>query len=68
MLIRSGDIVVMTGESRLCYHGVPRIMHADETPWIGSTDKDWQPFESYVESSRINMNVRQVLQAGQTHF
>ncbi|KAJ9589644.1 hypothetical protein L9F63_017133 [Diploptera punctata] len=68
MLIRSGDIVVMTAESRLCYHGVPRILPADETPWTGNNDKDWEPFESYMESSRINMNVRQVLPAGYKHL
>lgn len=68
ILIRSGDIVVMTGESRLCYHGVPRILCADEAPWRGNSDKGWQPYESFMESSRINMNVRQVLQAGHTNL
>ena len=26
MLLRSGDVVVMSGEARRCYHGVPRIV------------------------------------------
>ncbi|PSN35234.1 Nucleic acid dioxygenase ALKBH1 [Blattella germanica] len=64
MLIRSGDIMVMSGESRLCYHGVPRIIQADEFPWSECNDKTWEPFESYLSSSRINMNVRQVLNPG----
>jgi alkylated DNA repair protein alkB family protein 1 len=33
MLIRSGDVVIMSGGSRLCYHGVPRILSADKMPW-----------------------------------
>jgi alkylated DNA repair protein alkB family protein 1 len=26
LLIRSGDVVIMSGASRLCYHGVPKII------------------------------------------
>ena len=26
MLLRSGDVVIMSGEARRCYHGVPRIV------------------------------------------
>ena len=33
MLIHSGDVIIMSGVSRLCYHGVPRILSTDETPW-----------------------------------
>lgn len=33
MFIHSGDIVIMSGFSRLCYHGVPRIVPAPRTPW-----------------------------------
>ncbi|XP_030079602.1 alpha-ketoglutarate-dependent dioxygenase alkB isoform X3 [Drosophila hydei] len=31
--LRSGDVLVMSKESRLCYHAVPRIMKALEDPW-----------------------------------
>ncbi|KAK4886857.1 hypothetical protein RN001_003128 [Aquatica leii] len=29
LFIESGDIIVMSKESRLCYHGVPKILHAE---------------------------------------
>jgi alkylated DNA repair protein alkB family protein 1 len=109
MLIRSGDIVVMSGVSRLCYHGIPRILSADKMPWndvdsesecpqrrrcdclatcdaedsgkettlalfpsclsseiIRSCMQDcfWEPFGNYLRTSRINLNVRQVLHPG----
>jgi alkylated DNA repair protein alkB family protein 1 len=115
MLIHSGDIVIMSGVSRLCYHGIPRILSTDKTPWndldsrteyvqricgdcsamcdagkCGSTERCrkeansavlpscfsseiilssvencfWEPFGNYLRTSRINMNVRQVLQQG----
>ncbi|KDR13104.1 Alkylated DNA repair protein alkB-like protein 1, partial [Zootermopsis nevadensis] len=79
MLIHSGDIVIMSGASRLCYHGIPRIVSADTSPWNdanSSTDLSseiiyscmennfWEPFGNYLKTSRINMNVRQVLKLG----
>jgi hypothetical protein len=30
ILVRSGDVVVMSGESRYCYHGVPHILSPEE--------------------------------------
>lgn len=30
IVVRSGDVVVMSGESRYCYHGVPHVLSADE--------------------------------------
>jgi len=30
LLLRSGDVVVMGGESRKCVHGVPRVFHGPE--------------------------------------
>nr|CAD7449500.1 unnamed protein product [Timema bartmani] len=127
LLVESGDIVIMSGRSRLCYHGVPRITPASHTPWTeitsvedlpkcscaqvgGLCDKQqntdigcrkceeslteetinrvvlgdfvgnkfdvklvkncldlsfWEPFEEYLNESRINLNVRQVLHRGQ---
>lgn len=109
MYIKSGDIVIMSGDSRKCYHGIPKIVHSQDAPW--STDstspvtisnfqstKDqeiedpphkrtklesvlldrseiiqklacenfWEPFSRYIQHSRINMNVRQVLFKGDT--
>lgn len=33
IFIRSGDIVVMSKESRLAYHGVPKILQIDSRYW-----------------------------------
>lgn len=32
-MINSGDILVMCNEARLCYHAVPKILHASTMPW-----------------------------------
>lgn len=109
ILLKSGDVLVMSHESRICYHAVPRIVKAKEEPWnnimitmqketISATtpaikklkmdlsnenesiqfglnpilyqqiqnEDFWQPFQSYLNESRININVRQVLNKGAT--
>lgn len=33
ILLRSGDVLVMSKESRLCYHAVPRILKGAEEVW-----------------------------------
>ncbi|XP_069494017.1 nucleic acid dioxygenase ALKBH1 [Ambystoma mexicanum] len=80
MFMRSGDIMVMSGSSRLLYHAVPRIVpcsggmalpscFSQDSPG-SSTDpetcatEDWEVCAKYLLSSRINMTVRQVLGAG----
>ncbi|KAF2900635.1 hypothetical protein ILUMI_05548 [Ignelater luminosus] len=81
MFLHSGDVVVMSKESRLCYHGVPKIITAPQSLWNsndskyvcknenimnGISDEDFsKPFETYIEHSRINMNVRQVLKSSE---
>lgn len=59
--IGSGDVVVMSGECRLAYHGVPRIFSSDTKfdalSEEGSVD---EAIASYLNKNRINMNVRQV--------
>ncbi|XP_035916001.1 nucleic acid dioxygenase ALKBH1 isoform X4 [Anopheles stephensi] len=72
ILLRSGDIIVMTGESRLCYHAVPRVCADLELPDnMGNSAKRWDPndvsveqhddemwndVEQYIQYSRININ------------
>ncbi|XP_050206057.1 alpha-ketoglutarate-dependent dioxygenase alkB [Mercurialis annua] len=63
MFLRSGDVVLMAGEARECFHGVPRIFIDEEKSEITplemhfSQDKD---FLEYARTSRININIRQV--------
>lgn len=88
IFLRSGDIIVMSKESRLCYHGVPKILQVDSRFWgslDGTADKHiskeykavvdickddilWKPFGDYLINSRININVRQVLNKEDTHL
>ncbi|NWS93017.1 ALKB1 dioxygenase, partial [Toxostoma redivivum] len=84
MFMHSGDIMVMSGFSRLLYHAVPRVLPnpegtalpscLDQAPSsdlpVGSviehsSDEDWQVCAKYLQSSRINMTIRQVLAEGQ---
>ncbi|KAI9911141.1 hypothetical protein PsorP6_008714 [Peronosclerospora sorghi] len=67
VLLRSGDITIMGGASRLCYHGVARVLPTSFN--IKSEDFDmlprekWEDFEAvrtYLSSHRININLRQV--------
>jgi len=32
LLLRSGDVVVMTGRARRCFHGVPRVLDGEGLP------------------------------------
>lgn len=113
MFLESGDVLVMSQQSRLCYHAVPRVMKARQETWNilkqhkelpddlkgieistqpskrmrtdvtymsnnemetalewsmdvvlyqqVSNDLYWTPFKNYLHDSRININVRQVL-------
>uniref|UniRef100_A0A182M8L5 Fe2OG dioxygenase domain-containing protein n=1 Tax=Anopheles culicifacies TaxID=139723 RepID=A0A182M8L5_9DIPT len=82
ILLRSGDIVVMTGASRQCYHAVPRVCTDAELPKeCGNSAERWEETDSlqkqpdtdeildevqqYIQYSRININVRQVLKENQ---
>ncbi len=62
ILLRSGDIILMTGSSRLYFHAIPRILSDPflyENIYKNINDDDklcW----SYIYDKRININVRQV--------
>ncbi|KAJ8411793.1 hypothetical protein AAFF_G00154310 [Aldrovandia affinis] len=85
MFMHSGDIMVMSGPSRLLYHAVPCIVAAptgallpppllqglDQSPLEDSQvhrvkEEDWEVCAKYIQTSRINMTVRQVLGLGQS--
>lgn len=75
IFLRSGDVVIMSGSSRLRYHGVPKILSASRTPWDDNCEDhletftynydDWLKARTYIAEARINMNIRQVLESGQ---
>lgn len=62
ILLRSGDILIMSGESRLCFHAVPRILHDPMVnDFIDETDdENIRVALNYIRDKRININVRQV--------
>ncbi|XP_050548142.1 nucleic acid dioxygenase ALKBH1 isoform X2 [Daktulosphaira vitifoliae] len=59
ILLKTGDIVIMSGESRLSFHGIPKVL-----PLLNDNDLDdsydWKPFKNFIQDTRININVRQV--------
>lgn len=111
VFLHSGDIIIMSSQARLLYHGVPRIVHVEGySPWeniekeqnsVGNNELDfrkssgqtavpgedrhvisqcvylsdvkncnylnndsWKYCSQYLETCRININVRQVLLPG----
>ncbi|KAF5365685.1 hypothetical protein D9758_003203 [Tetrapyrgos nigripes] len=68
ILLRSGDVVIMSGPAcRRSYHGVPRILENTLPSHMLSTDEDqreWELYEQYMKTTRININVRQVFPKG----
>lgn len=41
IFLKSGDVVIMSEDSRLCYHGVPKILRSSDKSWnnINIADK-----------------------------
>ena len=75
ILVQSGDIVVMSGDSRLAYHAVPKIFkninlesflnydeydEASKNSDFFVNDKEWLNYFEYIKINRINLNIRQV--------
>lgn len=69
ILLRSGDIIVMSGPAcRRAYHGIPRILEESLPAYLGEgtniDDEVWTPYARYMDTTRININVRQVFPKG----
>lgn len=63
ILLRSGDVVIMSGpQCRRAYHGVPRILEDTLPSHLSNANQDdgWEPYAEYMKTTRININVRQV--------
>ncbi|XP_025414497.1 nucleic acid dioxygenase ALKBH1 [Sipha flava] len=60
ILLRSGDTIIMSRESRLSYHGVPKILLSENDRKI-KYENEWEfNLKNYMKVTRININVRQV--------
>lgn len=61
MRLRSGDAVLMSGESRYAWHGVPKIIEGTCPEWMEDwPGEDYEQWRAWMKSKRINLNVRQM--------
>lgn len=63
LILKSGDAVIMSGQSRRIFHGVPRIVEGqlDSRLLQGWDDaEDAKQIKDFLVGTRININVRQV--------
>ncbi|KAF0511022.1 Alkylated DNA repair protein alkB-like [Gigaspora margarita] len=63
LYLRSGDISIMCGPSRGCFHGVPRILEETLPTYLAPNnveDPEWDIYGDFMSTTRINVNVRQV--------
>ena len=59
ILLKSGDLIILSGESRLNYHSLPRVI-SNTCPLQFQDTK----VQEYMSETRINVNIRQVYTAG----
>lgn len=61
--VKSGDLSILSGPSRLLFHGVPKILsdQAIEYPTEFENDSDLEACIKLMKNCRININVRQVI-------
>jgi alkylated DNA repair protein alkB family protein 1 len=59
--LRSGDIAIMGGNSRLSFHGIAKIIPSQTSFSTEEEEKEkYQDIVKYLETHRININLRQV--------
>src|SRR3989338_1901717 len=60
LYLQSGDVVIMSGLSRNCLHGVPRIIPSsfDDSSLSPTLISSHSSVLNYLQSHRINLNVR----------
>lgn len=61
--LRSGDAVLMSGESRYAWHSVPKIIGETCPQWMKQwPGGEYNGREGWMEKKRINLNVRQMFE------
>ncbi|OQO11178.1 hypothetical protein B0A48_05434 [Cryoendolithus antarcticus] len=61
--LRSGDAVLMSGESRYAWHGVPKVLAGTCPKWMQdwpAGDGEYEAWSGWMAGKRINLNVRQM--------
>lgn len=65
LLLRSGDVVVLGGRARSCYHGVPRMFTdvalPDDLGTAVEQHPEYKPHFEYFKQCRVNVSVRMVV-------
>jgi alkylated DNA repair protein alkB homolog 1 len=62
ILIRSGDVLYMSGESRFAWHGVPKIIPNTCPQYLREWPGPGGEYEGWMSKRRINLNVRQMFE------
>eukprot|EP00873_Tetraselmis_striata_P008034 jgi/Tetstr1/428298/TSEL_018334.t1 len=62
ILLRGGDVVVLAGQARTCYHGVPRVFATGPPSKAlqGCGDNEEAALTRYMAHRRINLSVRTI--------
>ena len=63
--LRSGDVVLMAGESRFAWHAIPKILPGTCPEWLeswpaGQHDNAYEQWRGWMKTKRVNINVRQM--------
>jgi alkylated DNA repair protein alkB homolog 1 len=68
--VRSGDCVWMGGETRWCWHAMPKVMAGTCPSWLedwpvekdgsGKERKEYQKWKGFMKGKRVNISCRQV--------
>lgn len=64
IIVRSGDLSILSGPSRLLFHGVPKILPEQAIEYPGTFNGENSDIEyciKLMKNCRININVRQVI-------
>lgn len=65
-IVRSGDLSILSGPSRLLFHGVPKIISESQVDFktnreFNGDDSDLESCLKLMKNCRININVRQII-------
>jgi alkylated DNA repair protein alkB homolog 1 len=71
ILLRHGDVVILSGDARQSYHGVPRIFPSVRKYPLEGAEKAWGPcpvdlpaeptaIQNMLQTCRLNVSIRQV--------
>jgi DNA alkylation damage repair protein AlkB len=67
--LKSGDAVLMSGDSRYAWHGVPRVLKDTCPGWLqrwpcseSANHNDYEHWSDWMSEKRVNLNIRQMFE------